>query len=119
MSNSISSYRDLTKDPRFLAFSRLATEGYGESIVTDENRLSISFDEFLDKLETGKVVEANNLKNTYSTYADNWKFRVNKTTNSAQAFQILEVIQKAYDLGMVTKDNQLLRNKAINIYKQA
>ncbi|RPK21038.1 hypothetical protein EH2_00331 [Bacillus subtilis] len=33
--------------------------------------------------------------------------------------QVLDVIKKAYNLGMVNKDNMLLRNEAINAYRNS
>ncbi|EIF13335.1 SPBc2 prophage-derived protein YolB [Bacillus sp. 5B6] len=49
---------------------------------------------------------------------DYWKSRitggraVTETDN-----QVLDIIKQAYNLGMVAKDNMLLRNQAINAYK--
>lgn len=49
---------------------------------------------------------------------DYWKSRI----TSGQAVtetdnQVLDIIKQAYNLGMVTKDNMLLRNQAIHAYK--
>lgn len=38
---------------------------------------------------------------------------------SALDSQVLDIIKKAYNLGMVNKDNMLLRNEAINAYKNS
>ncbi len=33
--------------------------------------------------------------------------------------KVLDIIKKAYNLGMVNKDNMLLRNEAISAYKNS
>lgn len=119
MINSTTSYSDITKDPRFLAFSVLATENNGQK-VTDENRYSISFDEFCEKLAKEEIVDPKNVENTYNTLAkSNWDWRIAEgwKSNPLVGSQILDIIKKSYELGLVTKDNMLLRNKAINTYK--
>ncbi|MCY8246239.1 hypothetical protein MOC35_11465, partial [Bacillus inaquosorum] len=44
---------------------------------------------------------------------DYWKSRLNgEGSLSAMDSQALDIIKKAYNLGMVNKDNMLLRNEA-------
>ncbi|WP_332286243.1 hypothetical protein [Bacillus velezensis] len=108
---------NITKDPKFLAFCSLATEGAGSS---SNQQCSIGFTEFKEALENGKVVDNKNLKSSseLNHQFDYWKSRitggraVTETDN-----QVLDIIKQAYNLGMVTKDNMLLRNQAINAYK--
>lgn len=51
---------------------------------------------------------------------DDWKSRFTAGGNvSALDSQVLDIIKKAYNLGMVNKDNMLLRNEAINAYKNS
>ncbi|MCR9038285.1 hypothetical protein QRX25_08670 [Bacillus sp. L381] len=108
---------NITKDPNFLAFCSLATEGAG---ISSNQQCSINFDEFKEALEKGKVVDHKNLKSSSELHHqfDYWKSRitggqaVTETDN-----QVLDIIKQAYNLGMVTKDNMLLRNQAMNAYK--
>ncbi|KHD84211.1 hypothetical protein [Heyndrickxia ginsengihumi] len=120
---SSSSY-DKTKDPRFLAFSRLATEGSAEANVTDKNRYSMSFTEFCHDLEKGEIVDSQNAQNnTYNNSQSQWEFRIKESlvskTNSQLGSEVLDIIKKAYDLGMVNNDNMLLRSRAIKAYKSS
>lgn len=57
---STSNY-NVIKDPKFLAFCSLATEGYGGNSA---HQSSISFDEFCEKLEKNEVVKPENKKST-------------------------------------------------------
>ncbi|MBM7541578.1 hypothetical protein [Amphibacillus cookii] len=120
MISSVSNSYDVTKDPRFLAFNRLATENYGGDKVADEDRYSISFSEFCEKLEKGEIVEPKNTANIANRYVEaNWDFRVENTfekINPELGNKVLEIIRKSYQLGMVNEDNMLLRNKAIYAY---
>ncbi|MGG0158343.1 hypothetical protein ABEY11_13025 [Bacillus velezensis] len=108
---------NITKDPKFLAFCSLATEG---ARISSNQQCSIGFNEFKEALENGKVVDNKNLKSSseLNHQFDYWKSRitggraVTETDN-----QVLDIIKQAYNLGMVTKDNMLLRNQAINAYK--
>jgi hypothetical protein len=52
---------NITKDPKFLAFCSLATEGAGSH---SNQQCSIHFDEFKDALENGKVVDNQNVKSS-------------------------------------------------------
>lgn len=80
----------------------------------------IHFDEFKDALENGKVVDNQNLKSTseLNHQFDYWKSRITGGRAVTETdHQVLDIIKQAYNLGMVTKDNMLLRNQAINAYK--
>lgn len=120
MISSVSNTYDITKDPRFLAFSRLATENYGGDKVADEDRCSIGFTEFCEKLEKGEIVEPQNTANIENRYVEaNWDFRVKNTfekTNPELGNEILDIIKNSYQLGMVNEDNMFLRKKAIYAY---
>ncbi|MEC3755980.1 hypothetical protein P9160_00860 [Bacillus halotolerans] len=110
---------DLIYDPKFLAFCSLATEGYGGDNPTPS---SISFNEFCYKLEKNEVVKPENQKSSLdqNKSLDYWKSRFNAGGNlSALDSQVLDIIKKAYNLGMVNKDNMLLRNEAVNAYKNS
>lgn len=51
---------------------------------------------------------------------DDWKSRFTAGGNvSALDSQVLDIIKKAYNIGMVNKDNMLLRNEAVNAYKNS
>ncbi|MDQ8091391.1 hypothetical protein [Bacillus amyloliquefaciens] len=108
---------NITKDPKFLEFYSLATEGAG---ISSNQQCSIGFTEFKEALENGKVIDNKNLKSSseLNHQFDYWKSRitggraVTETDN-----QVLDIIKQAYNLGMVTKDNMLLRNQAMNAYK--
>ncbi len=111
---------DITKDPRFLAFNRLATENYGSGNITDSNKYSIGFEEFCEKIENGEVVDSNNVLNNYNR--SNWDSRVERSfekTDPALGHKVLEILKKSYTLGMVDKNNMLLRQKAIDAYKHS
>ncbi|OBA05985.1 hypothetical protein A9D36_09080 [Bacillus subtilis] len=115
---STSNY-DVTKDPKFLAFCSLATEGYGQN---NTQQSSIGFNEFCEKLEKNEIVKPENKKSTLdlNKSLDYWKSRFNPGGNlSALDSQVLDIIKKAYNLGMVNKDNMLLRNEAINAYRNS
>ncbi|MCY8934677.1 hypothetical protein [Bacillus atrophaeus] len=115
---STSNY-NVIKDPKFLAFCSLATEGYGGNNATPS---SISFDEFCEKLEKNEVVKPENKKSTLdlNKSLDDCKSRFTAGGNvSALDSQVLDIIKKAYNLGMVNKDNMLLRNEAVNAYKNS
>ncbi|WIT26853.1 hypothetical protein [Bacillus phage SPbetaL1] len=110
---------DLIYDPKFLAFCSLATEGYGGDSPTPS---SISFTEFCEKLEKNEVVKPENKKSSLdlNKSLDYWKSRFNPGGNlSALDSQVLDIIKKAYNLGMVNKDNMLLRNEAVNAYRNS
>lgn len=110
---------DLIYDPKFLAFCSLATEGYGGNNPTPS---SIGFSEFCEKLEKNEVVESENKKSSLdlNKSLDYWKSRLNGGGSlSAMDSQVLDIIKKAYNLGMVNKDNMLLRNEAISAYKNS
>ncbi|MCY7919298.1 hypothetical protein [Bacillus vallismortis] len=110
---------DLIYDPRFLAFCNLATEGYGGNNPTPS---SISFTEFCEKLEKNEVVKPENKKSPLdlNKSLEDWKSRFNPGGNlSVLDSQVLDIIKKAYNLGMVNKNNMLLRNEAINAYKNS
>ncbi|MCY8721696.1 hypothetical protein P8850_09585 [Bacillus inaquosorum] len=110
---------DLIYDPKFLAFCSLATEGYGGNNPTPS---SIGFSEFCEKLEKNEVVESENKKSSLdlNKSLDYWKSRLNGGGSlSAMDSQVLDIIKKAYSLGMVNKDNMLLRNEAISAYKNS
>ncbi|MFH7814490.1 MULTISPECIES: hypothetical protein [Bacillus] len=110
---------DLIYDPKFLAFCSLATEGYGGDNPTLS---SISFSEFCEKLEKNEVVKPENKKSSLdlNKSLDYWKSRFNPGGNlSALDSQVLDIIKKAYNIGMVNKNNMLLRNEAINAYKNS
>ncbi|MDZ5669124.1 hypothetical protein [Bacillus stercoris] len=116
---STSNY-DVTKDPKFLAFCSLATEGYGGNNSAPSR--SIGFSEFCEKLEKNEVVKPENKKSSLdlNKSLDYWKSRFNPGGNlSALDSQVLDIIKKAYNLGMVNKNNMLLRNEAINVYKNS
>ncbi|MCY8856540.1 hypothetical protein [Bacillus atrophaeus] len=111
---------NVIKDPKFLAFCSLATEGYGGNSA---HQSSISFDEFCEKLEKNEVVKPENKKSTLdlNKSLDDWKSRFTAGGSNVSALdsQVLDIIKKAYNLGMVNKDNMLLRNEAINAYKNS
>ncbi|MCY9070760.1 hypothetical protein MOE65_09885 [Bacillus inaquosorum] len=106
---------DLIYDPKFLAFCSLATEGYGGNNPTPS---SIGFSEFCEKLEKNEVVEPENKKSSLdlNKSLDYWN---GGGSLSAMDSQVLDIIKKAYNLGMVNKDNMLLRNEAISAYKNS
>ncbi|QQD83946.1 hypothetical protein JD965_09420 [Bacillus siamensis] len=114
---SLNNSYNITKDPKFLAFCSLATEGAG---ISSNQQCSIGFTEFKEALENGKVVENQNLQSSSELHHqfDYWKSRitggraVTETDN-----QVLDIIKQAYNLGLVTKDNMLLRSQAINAYQ--
>lgn len=111
---------DLIYDPKFLAFCSLATEGYGGNNSAPSK--SIGFSEFCEKLEKNEVVKPENKKSSLdlNNSLDYWKSRFNPAGNlSALDSQVLDIIKKAYNLGMVNKDNMLLRNEAVNAYKNS
>lgn len=111
---------DLIYDPKFLAFCSLATEGYGGNNSAPSR--SIGFSEFCEKLEKNEVVKPENKKSSVdlNNSLDYWKSRFNPGGNlSALDSQVLDIIKKAYNLGMVNKNNMLLRNEAINAYKNS
>ncbi|KZD95264.1 hypothetical protein [Bacillus subtilis] len=115
-----SSNYDVTKDPKFLAFCSLATEGYGGNNSAPSR--SIGFSEFCEKLEKNEVVNPENKKSSLdlNKSLDYWKSRFNPGGNlSALDSQVLDIIKKACKLGMVNKNNMLLRNEAINAYKNS
>ncbi|MCY8856360.1 hypothetical protein [Bacillus atrophaeus] len=92
----------------------MATEGYGENNPTPS---SISFGEFCEKLEKIEVVEPENRKSStdLNKSLDYWKSRFTAGGNiSALDSEVLDIIKKAYNLGMANKDNMLLRNEAIS-----
>ncbi len=66
---------NITKDPKFLAFCSLATEGAGSH---SNQQCSIGFTEFKEALENGKVVDNQNLKSTseLNHQFDYWKSRI-------------------------------------------
>ncbi|MGX4766182.1 hypothetical protein ACWH4V_10445 [Bacillus mojavensis] len=110
---------DLIYDPKFLAFCSLATEGYGGNNPTPS---SIGFSEFCEKLEKNEVVKPENKKRSLdlNKSLDYWKSKFNPGGSlSAMDSQVLDIIKKAYNLGMVNKDNMLLRNEAVNAYKNS
>ncbi|BCT28395.1 hypothetical protein M3616_03885 [Bacillus velezensis] len=83
---------------------------------------SISFSEFCDKLEKNEVVKPENQKSSLdqNKSLDYWESRFKPGGNlSALDSQVLDIIKKAYNLGMVNKDNMLLRNEPINAYKNS
>ncbi|MBT9250300.1 hypothetical protein [Bacillus halotolerans] len=97
----------------------MATEGYGGNNPTPS---SISFSEFCEKLEQNEVVKPENKKSSLdlNKSLDYWKSRFNPAGNlSALDTQVLDIIKKAYNLGIVNKDNMLLRNEAISAYKNS
>ncbi|MCO4850695.1 hypothetical protein KK499_07175 [Bacillus vallismortis] len=60
------------------------------------------------------------LRDTRSESLEDWKSRFNPGGNlSVLDSQVLDIIKKAYNLGMVNKDNMLLRNEAINAYRNS
>jgi len=121
MTDSISNvYSDVTKDPRFLAFSRLATENYGGNQVSEANRYSMSFQDYCEKLEKGEVVEPKNTLNNYTKA--NWESRVERAfekSDSALGNEVMNIIKKSYRLGLVDENHTLLRYKAIEAYKNS
>ncbi|MGF7532997.1 hypothetical protein AAGG74_04515 [Bacillus mexicanus] len=115
---STSNY-DVTKDPKFLSSCRLATEGYGQN---NTQQSSIGFNEFCEKLEKNEIVKPENKKSTLdlNKSLEDWKLRFTAGGSlSAMDSQVLDIIKKAYNLGMVNKDNMLLRNEAISTYKNS
>ncbi|MCC2114979.1 hypothetical protein LJ568_04655 [Bacillus halotolerans] len=82
----------------------------------------MSFSEFCEKLEKNGVVEPENKKSSLdiNKSLDYWKSRLNGGGSlSAMDLKVLDIIKKAYNLGMVNKDNMLLRNEAISAYKNS
>ncbi|QHF58163.1 prophage-derived uncharacterized protein [Bacillus subtilis] len=97
----------------------MATEGYGQN---NTQQSSIGFNEFCEKLEKNEIVKPENKKSTLdlNKSLEDWKMRFTAGGNlSTMDSQVLDVIKKAYNLGMVNKDNMLLRNEAINAYRNS
>ncbi|GLI86764.1 hypothetical protein ACSHUI_03540 [Bacillus subtilis] len=108
---------DLIYNQKFLAFCSLATEGYGGNNSAPSR--SIGFSEFCEKLEKNEVVKPENKKSSpdLNKSLDYWKSRFNPGGNlSALDSQVLDIIKKAYNFN---KDNMLLRNEAVNAYKNS
>ncbi|MDU0812709.1 hypothetical protein [Bacillus siamensis] len=75
MRESLNNPYNITKDPKFLAFCSLETEGAGSR---SNQQCSIHFDEFKEALENGKVVENQNLQSSSELHHqfDYWKSRI-------------------------------------------
>ncbi|MCM3353229.1 hypothetical protein JYG31_09555 [Bacillus halotolerans] len=96
--------------------------GYRRYGGNNPTPLSIGFSEFCEKLEKNEVVKPENKKRSLdlNKSLDYWKSRFNPGGSlSAMDSQVLDIIKKAYNLGMVNKDNMLLRNEAVNAYKNS
>ncbi|TRZ37369.1 hypothetical protein CEQ21_18115 [Niallia circulans] len=110
---------DFSKDPRFLAFCSLACNNWdGTRVLTDETRLSMSFPDFCDMLDKGELVDAHYAQNnTFENSTTKWElvYKFSPGDPKSKAEQ-LEIIKKAYSLGMMTNDDWILRkNESLNI----
>ena len=112
-------------DPVWITFSILATESNDNSGIPGVQ--SMHFYDFCSTIESGQVISEQNVadgKVVYANRKDNLEYvimnsldqygKVNKNQNN----QILNIIKKCYDLGMMTKEHGLLLPSEFDALKQ-
>ena len=99
-------------DPIFLAFSSVACDSL-EGMP--EGTRSISFYDFCSIIESGKVINEENVSASKECYVtDNWEYTTMNTTyenglkDTEKSSKVLSIIQKCFELGMMTKEHGLI-----------
>ncbi|WP_141396970.1 hypothetical protein [Ureibacillus xyleni] len=100
--------------PTFIAFGIVATEGFGTDIIP-AGSTSIHFYEFCSMLESGEVISNDNVRNGEDNYENaHWKERLklatfdNGKSDTKKSEDILGIINRCYELGMMTANNSLI-----------
>ncbi|RUL52127.1 hypothetical protein [Lysinibacillus antri] len=100
--------------PTFLAFGIVATEGSGTEAVP-AGTTSIHFYDFCSMLERGEIISPDNVRSGEMSYENaHWKERLELATfdngqrDEIKSGKILEIINRCYELGMMSSNNNLI-----------
>ncbi|QTM98256.1 hypothetical protein ERJ70_02350 [Sediminibacillus dalangtanensis] len=101
------------ENTQFAAYSRLTVSAHLRNQLQNGASMSqqpqdISFSKFQQLLEQEKVVDQKNVREMSAFHRDALEAQMHYTNHSKRTLEVKEIMEKAFTLGLVDKDNTLI-----------